>query len=156
MGWLFQSRLRAARRKRRQRGNAAIEIALLSPWIFFLFIGVCDVGFYTTEMIGVENAARVAAEYTSQNATVAADSAGACARALNELGALPNVGSQTDCSSSVSSNAVVVTTATVTGPDSEPATSVTVSYRGAQLIPIPGTLTGALTITRSVKMRIKP
>ena len=86
-------------RNRRQRGSAVVEVSLLAPWILFLFVGMFDMGMYTYSMIGVENAARVAAEYTSQNTSVAADKDGACTRAMAEMAMLPNVSSQANCDS---------------------------------------------------------
>lgn len=46
-------------RSLRNRGHAVIEVALLSPWIFFLFVGTLDMGFYTHALIATQNAARV-------------------------------------------------------------------------------------------------
>jgi len=140
---------------RRQRGSALIEVSLLAPWILFLFIGAFDMGFYTYSMVGVENAVRVAAEYTSQSATVAADSSGACTRVLAEMTGMPNVGTQSNCNSG-GGNTVVVTASSVSGPDTLPATQVSVTYTGNRLIPIPGLLIGQLNITRTIQMRVKP
>ena len=147
--------------KDRERGSAVVEISLLAPWILFLFVGVFDMGMYTYSMMGVENAARVAAEYTSSSPSVAADATGACTRVLQEVSMLPNVSSQADCNSG-GSNTVVVTatsldnTTTPQSVDGKLATQVQVSYTGQQLIPIPGLLMGKLTITRIVEMRVKP
>jgi Flp pilus assembly protein TadG len=143
------------RRKRWQRGNAIIEFSLLAPWVLFLFVGVFDMGFYTTAMIGVENAARVAAEYTSQSTLTASDATTACNLAQAEMALLPNVHSQPNCNAG-GGNTVVVTAAAGPGPDALPATTVTVTYTGGQLIPIPGLLMGQLNLTRSVVMRVKP
>jgi len=110
-------------------------------------------------MIGVENAARVAAEYTSSNSTIAADTTGACTRVLAEMTGMPNVGTQTDCNATTSTNTVIVTASSVSGansPDSDPATQVSVTYTGPSLIPIPGLLMGQLNITRTITMRVKP
>ncbi|HLK49286.1 MAG TPA: TadE/TadG family type IV pilus assembly protein [Bryobacteraceae bacterium] len=144
-----------------QRGSATIEISLLAPWLLFLFVGMFDMGIYTYTMIGVENAARVAAEYTSQNPNVASDSAGACTRALAEMAMLPNVGSQSNCNAGGGNTVVVSATALGSSPlpasvDGQPATQVQVTYTGNQLIPIPGLLMGRLNITRSLQMRVKP
>src|SRR6516165_6056365 len=87
------------RPKRRDQGSAVIEMALIAPWFLFLFIGVVDVGFYCYDLIAVENAARVAAEYTSTGTDKAADSDGACTRVRAELGSLPNVSGLANCSS---------------------------------------------------------
>lgn len=142
--------------KQRERGNAVLEVSLLAPWILFLFVGVFDMGFYTTAMLGVENATRVAAETTSQNTTVAGNSDLACTKAMLEMAMLPNVHSQANCNAATTTNTVIVTAAMVSGPDGKPATSVSVTYRGGQLIPIPGLLMGRLNLTRNVQMRVKP
>lgn len=128
-----------------------IELTLLVPWFLFLFVFTIDMGFFNYSMISVENAARIAAEYTSQSSSTAADSTDACTLVLNELVALPNVGtSVTSCSALP----VIVTASSVTGTDGSPATSVTVTYQTKQMIPIPGYLMGQLTFNRTVQMRV--
>lgn len=141
----------AIRRPRPNRGSALIELTLFIPWLFFLFAGVVDMGFYTYDLIAVENAARVAAEYTSQNSSLQADQADACTLVLNELGMVTHSGS-----SPCNAAPVIVTAAAATGPDGNPATSVTVTYQSSQLIPIPLLLTGKLNVSRTVQMRVKP
>jgi Flp pilus assembly protein TadG len=147
--------------KTRERGSAVVEVSLLAPWILFLFVGMFDMGMYTYSMMGVENAARVAAEYTSQNINVAADGTGACTRALAEMTMLPNVGAQANCNSG-GSNTVVVSaqavdsTTTPASVDGKSATLVQVTYTGNRLIPIPGLMMGQLNITRWVEVRVKP
>src|ERR1035441_6069459 len=92
----------------RERGHAVLETALMLPWVLFLFVGAFDFGFYNYALISTENAARVAAWYTSQTATTATDATTACTYALAELSALPNVGAgMTTCNA-----APVVVTAT--------------------------------------------
>ena len=59
-------------RRRRQRGSSLIELSLMAPWFLFLFVAVVDIGFFCNDVIAVENAARVAAEYTSGSSTTAA------------------------------------------------------------------------------------
>ena len=137
--------------RRKRRGSSVLELTLLSPWVFFLFIGVVDVGFYSYALISVENAARIAAEYTSQTATTAADQSGACTKVLAELSNLSNVASLTTCGAAP----LTVTATSVAGPDGGAATSVSVTYQTISLIPIPGFLQSQLTVTRNVKMRIK-
>ena len=140
---------------RATRGSAVLELSFLAPWIFFLFVGAFDMGFYSYSLIAVENAARVAAEYTSQNSTTAGDSSGACGKVLPELAMLPNVPSNlTTCNASP-----VVVTATYLaagGPDLKSVTSVKVKYTGLSLVPIPGLLMGRLSFERDVTMRVKP
>lgn len=140
-----------ARKRLRERGSALVELTLLSPWIFFLFVGVVDLGFYSYSLIAVENAARVAAEYTCKSPAVAADLAGACPRVLNELAMLPNMGGVTGCSAAP----LTVTVASLAGPDGAAATSVSVTYNFS-LIPIPGLMAGSLNVTRNVQMRVNP
>lgn len=121
----------------------------MAPWIFFLFVGVFDFGFYAYAFISTENAARVAAMYAA-NAGTYADSGAACSYALDELRDMANVGTGvTTCT------AAPVTVSMVSSNDAngDPSMSVTVAYQTAQLIPIPG-VTGRLTISRTVQMRV--
>ncbi len=140
--------------RRRSAGHAAVEIALMAPWIFFLFIGVLDFGFFAYAAIATQNAARAAAMYTSGGQSVAADVTGACPYVLEELYWLPNVrGNVTSCTAVP----VTVTAQQVASPDGAAigASSLTVAYQTIPLIPIPGLLAGQFTFTRTVVMRIK-
>ena len=135
----------------REPGHAILEAAFLLPWVLFLFVGAFDFGFYNYALISTENAARVAAWYTSQTATTATDATTACTYALAELSALPNVGAgMTTCNAAP----VVVTATKVSGADGLSATQVTVTYTSPQLIPIPGALPGQYTFARTVQMRL--
>ncbi len=69
-----------------------VEMALMSPWIFFLFVGIFDFGYFTYASTCVETAARQAAVRTAQD-TVSQTQPIACTAVLNELNQLPNVGS---------------------------------------------------------------
>jgi Flp pilus assembly protein TadG len=122
---------------------------LLAPWIFFLFVGAVDLGFYSYALISTENAARVAAEYTSTDAATAADSTGACPYVLAELNSMSNVRGLATCTSLP----VTVTAAQVAGPDGAAASSVSVTYQTILMIPMPG-LSGQFTITRTAEMRL--
>ena len=134
-----------------ERGSAFVEFLMLFPMLFFLFIGAFDMGFYCYALIGVEDAVRVAALYTSSQSALAANSAGACQYVRNELAKMPN---KSQFTSGCSALPLQVTAQSITGPDSQPVSKVTVSYRTIQLIPIPG-LGGQLTITRAVQMRVR-
>ena len=134
-----------------ERGHAVMEAALLLPWVLFLFVGAFDLGFYNYSLINTENAARVAAWYTSQSTSTSTDATTACTYALAELSAMPNVGTGvTTCGASP----VVVTASQVTGTDGTEASQVTVSYTSPQMIPIPGLLKGQYTFNRTVQMRL--
>ena len=67
---------RHRRRNGRERGNAVIEVSLLAPWIFFLLVGILDLGFYSYAAIATENAARVAAQYAAAGPSTAGEFAG--------------------------------------------------------------------------------
>ena len=41
------------RRKKREAGNAMVEVALMAPWIFFLFVGIFDFGFERLNLTGI-------------------------------------------------------------------------------------------------------
>jgi hypothetical protein len=141
--------------KRDQHGHAIVELALMSPWIFFLFIGIFDFGFYAYAAISTQNAANMAALYTSAESTTAGDSATACAYALNELNKLPNARTLTTCSAYpviVSATANPVGCVPVTAPCDS---TVSVTYRTVPLIPIPGVV-GQMTFTRTAVMRVHP
>jgi Flp pilus assembly protein TadG len=137
------------RNNRCRRGHAVIEVALLAPWIFFMFIGAVDLGFYNYAIISTENAARVAAEYTSASTAKATDSVGACPYVLAELNSMSNVRGLTTCTSLP----VTVTATQVAGPDGAQASSVSVTYQTILMFPIPG-LAGQFTITRTAEMRL--
>jgi hypothetical protein len=135
-------------------GSSIIELTLLVPWILFLMAGIVDLGFFTYSLIAVENAARVAATYTSKSHAAASHQAGACDRVLLEMARVPNLGG---VSSTCNAAPLIVTAERIpAGPDGEEATSVTVTYQGAALIPIPGLLLGRLNVTRNVQMRVRP
>ena len=135
----------------RRAGNSIIEFSLMAPWILFLFAGAFDWGFYAYALISVQNATRVAAQYSSLNSTTAIDSATACSYVLSELKGEPNIGTTV---TSCGALPLIVTATSITGPDSAPAAQVQVTYRTVQLVPIPGLLAGQFTLVRTVVMRI--
>jgi hypothetical protein len=136
---------------RRPKGQAVLEVALLSPWIFFLFVGALDMGFYTHDLIVTQDAARVAVEYTSSQEGSSKDSAGACQYALAEMGTLTNLRSVSSCSALP----LIVVANSVIGVDGAAASSVSVTYQTVRLIPIPFLLPQQLTVTRTVQMRVR-
>jgi Flp pilus assembly protein TadG len=148
---LHASHQKQGNRRRRTRGGAVLELALISPWFFFLAIGALDWGFYGYALISMQAAARSAVLYTAGDAAKAVDNDKACAIVLGELRSLPNVGtSTTTCTSNP-----IVTATTITGPDSAPGAQVSVRYQSVSLIPIPGILAKQFTITRIAKMRLR-
>jgi Flp pilus assembly protein TadG len=150
---------------KKKSGHAVIEASLLAPWIFFLFVGVFDFGFYSYAAIATQNAARIAAMQTSDNTKTSADDVLACQYAVQELQMLPGIPKVTSLASTpacptatggiTNTFPLSVDAQSVTGPDGAPATRVAVTYRTVQLVPIPGLLTGRLQLTRVVEMRLK-
>jgi len=138
-------------RRQRQRGGAIVEVALLAPWIFFLFVGVYDFGFYAFAMISTQAAARAAALSQAQVSTATVSP---CTAALGELDLLLNVsGNCTTVAGVSTASPVGVDLATVAGADGQTATQATVRYQTIPLIPIPGLLTGRATFTRISQVR---
>src|ERR1700731_2757751 len=74
---------------KREGGSSIVEVALLAPWIFFLFVGIFDFGFYSYAAICTQSAARAVALSQAQSATAAVTP---CNAALGEMKMLPNVG----------------------------------------------------------------
>lgn len=128
-----------------------LEMAILGPWVFLLFIGALDWGFYASALISVQSAAHSAVSYTSTSTTTATNTDAACQIVLAEIRKLPNVGSgTTTCGSNP-----VVTAESWTGPDTQPGAKVTVTYQSISLIPIPGLLRKQFTVTRIAVMRLR-
>jgi Flp pilus assembly protein TadG len=129
-------------------------MALLAPWFFFLFIGVVDVGFYCYDLIAVENAARVAAEFTSSGTSNAANQGGACTMVKLELASVPNI---SGIAGPCNSLPLIVTATSSQGLGGNGTkTTVTVTYQTQKLIPIPGLLQGQFTFSSTAVARVKP
>jgi len=164
--------------KRREQGGAIVEVALLAPWIFFLFVGVFDFGFYAYGIICTQNAARAAATQTASSVGVQSASI-ACDAAWNELRGLPNIaGATKDCTTlpviviqrtlcdstkvlptslrpSCVSGSSCADCGSTADPNGHSASSqVSVQYQSIPLAPIPGILAGQMTITRIMESRI--
>lgn len=130
------------------------------PWLFFLFVGVLDFGFYAYAAICTQNAARVAAIQTASDSSLAGNNGYACTLVLPEMSHLPNATNLSTCATSASAvndtQPVAVVASSVTGPDGNPATQVAVTYRTIPMIPIPGVMMGRMTLTRVATMRVQP
>jgi Flp pilus assembly protein TadG len=146
------------RRPMGQRGHAVVEVSLMAPWIFFLFVGTLDFGFYAYAAIATENAARTAVQQTSIDVNTAIDTTTACKYALAEMKSLPNMVGVTTCGSgTVSASAplsVTVANPVLVGPDGASAAQVTVIYQTMNMISIPGLVSNQFTLVRSAEMRV--
>jgi len=171
------------KRKRGERGGSIVEIALLSPWIFFLFVGILDFGFYAYAGICTQNAARAVALSQAQTATATVSP---CVAALGELTMLPNIGYAPASSLCNAVTGLPAVTSTVpvnvcvgilnstavsvcglpaakcadcdyayTSPTTPAATSLeaVVTYQTIPLVPIPGILMGQMTLSRRAEER---
>lgn len=140
---------RLANRKR-ERGSAFVEFALLFPMLFFMFVGAFDAGFLCYALTATQNAARVAALYTSSPGKQS-DAATACLYVRAELQMMPNFA---QLPAGCSASPLLVSLSSGNGPDGHPAATVTVAYTTLRLVPIPG-LSGQITIRRTAEMRVR-
>jgi Flp pilus assembly protein TadG len=144
--------------KRNTRGSAIVEAALMAPWIFFLFMGVFDAGFYAYSGISTQNAARAAALAQAESSTTTP-----CAAALAEMNMLLNTSGVSTCTALP----VIVTVNTLDGsscPDAGDGSAsanasspfcvqASVQYQTIPLFPLP-VLTGQWTFTRTAYVRL--
>jgi Flp pilus assembly protein TadG len=140
-------------RRKSQRGGSALEMALMLPWYMFLFVGTFDWGYYAHSLISTESAARVAALYTSQSSSTAANQSVACILANEELRVATNISSTG--TPTCAASPLIVTASSVTGPDNNAASQVTVTYTTVSLIPIPLLLEKSATFYRVITMRLR-
>jgi Flp pilus assembly protein TadG len=140
------------------RGHAIVELSLMAPWIFFLFVGALDMGFYAYALISVQNAARVAAITTARSQGTAGNRQEACELVLREMERLPNVPDAADPNTRLTCDdlpaSVQVDASTDFDADGKRFSRVRVQYETVQLVPIPGLLTGKTTITRTAESRV--
>lgn len=80
-----------------ESGQGLVEVALVTPLLILLLLGVIDLGRYAYEAILVGNAARSGAGYGAQNPYTAVDSGGICDAASYDF-----QGSAVACSGSTS------------------------------------------------------
>ncbi len=132
-----------------------IEVTLMAPWIFFLFVGVLDFGFYAYAFICTENAARAAVLLTSKSRVAATDQASACAIVLNEM-AWAAYGRVVSPSCSAAPLVVNATLLPNGGLDGTDAAQVEVQYTTIPMMPIPGAMAGSFVVDRKWQMKIDP
>jgi Flp pilus assembly protein TadG len=70
---------------RSESGQALVELALVTPLLILLVIGVIDIGRYAYQGILVGNAARAGAGYGAQNPYTAGDPTGICDAASDDF-----------------------------------------------------------------------
>jgi hypothetical protein len=151
----------SASRRERSGGNAVVEVALMLPWILFLFVGIFDFGFYSYAAIATQNAARAVAMASATGNSNDTP----CAVALGELHGL--LGLPATCAALP---LIVLPPETLSAtPDASGRTCAdcalnatassilaTVTYRLPNFAPIPGIMNGQLTLTRTAEVRVNP
>lgn len=131
-----------------QRGNAAVEVGLMLPWLIFTFMGILDFGFCMSSLIATENAARVVAMYgAASSSNLANISSVACTFASAELKYAPTP--VTACGTALS-----VITSSNSNFSAFTEVKVTVTYT-VTLLKIPGIIPGSLAISRTVALPVR-
>jgi Flp pilus assembly protein TadG len=75
---------RRTARRATQAGQALLEVALVTPLLLLLALGIIEIGRYAYYSILVADAARAGAQYGAQNLATAADTAGIRTAAEND------------------------------------------------------------------------
>jgi Flp pilus assembly protein TadG len=124
-----------------RRAVAAVELAVLLPFLMFLFVIGVDFARVFYHSLTLTNCARNGAFYGCQDATHAADTAGIQTAALADAGNL--------------SPAPTVSSTTTTDADGNSCVQVTTTYTFQTITSYPG-VPSSLTLTRTVQMRTAP
>jgi Flp pilus assembly protein TadG len=128
-------------RHRQRRGTAAVELAVLLPFLCFLFVVTVDFARIFYFSITVANCASVGALYGSADPTAANDTAGILARVQKDAGNLD-----------LKKLTVTSTTDSASNPTK---VTVTVSYPFGTITNFPG-VGNYTTLTRTVQMNVTP
>ncbi|MFL5240482.1 MAG: TadE/TadG family type IV pilus assembly protein [Gemmataceae bacterium] len=128
-------------RFRRRRGVAAAELAILLPFLAFLFIAAVDFGRIFYFYVTITNCARGGALYASSDATHTSDTTGITNAALADS---PNL-----------SPSPTVSSTTGTDGAGNAYVQVTVNYTFQTITNFPG-IASSTTLSRSVRMRVAP
>ena len=141
-------------RQHSAKGHAVVEVALIAPWIFFLFIATLDFGFYIYWLMAVTNASRTAALHASINGV---SQATACNEVLNEMrGVLGWEAANAAATCNAPPLTVTVTpldsTTTPLSADASSSVVVSVQWETVPMIWVPG-IDNQFTIRRDSEMR---
>lgn len=148
--WEFECGKRGHR-----RGQSIIEVSLLAPWIFLLFIALFDFGVYAYSALATANAARAAALATAREEGSANSQVRACDVAKEEMKRMWNAGPMLDPLFTCSTAPLQVQAALIDALDDSDAcaTRVSVTYTSPPLFPLPFMM-GQFTLTRVAEMRV--
>ena len=131
-------------------GHAIVEFALMSPWIFSLFVGSLNLGLLYASLTATENGSRAAAMHLSASPWATTDVAGACEAAMQEVRTLPNAQVPAGCEADPLRLAVVYSE----GLAGDQSVRVTLTYTPTRLIalaPVPD----SLVLSRTAEMRVR-
>jgi len=142
---------------RQRRGNAAIELSILSPPLILLLVGAADYGAATYRQMQVQHAAQAGAEYAMKYgfASTAIATAVTSATALTGVTATPAPAQSCGCASGATiTTATCGSTCAATGLAA--GTYVTVSAQGSYttIVPYPG-IPSTFALSGSSTVRIK-
>jgi len=155
---VMHSRTSVAGLGRDRRGSAMIEFCFMLPWYVFLFVGTFDFGFYAYSLIATTTAAREVAAYCSATSTTCStgtEQTSVCTNlVITQLNYMPNVGSTVTTCSASPLTLTITYTAAASCPDGNACVTAQVSYVTPQLFPIPNALSGNLSITKTIVMRL--
>jgi Flp pilus assembly protein TadG len=118
-----------------------VELAVLLPFLLFIFVAAVDFGRIFYYEVAVTNCARSGALYGSTDATHAADTQGIQTAAVAEAPELTSI----------------LTVSSTTGTDSagNPFVAVKVTYPFKTITNFPG-IPSSATVSRTVQMRVNP
>jgi Flp pilus assembly protein TadG len=139
-----------------QAGQALLEVALVTPLLLLLAVGIIEIGRYAYYSILVADAARAGAQYGAQNLATAADSAGIRAAAENDGQNLAplNVTVQQECGCTGSSIGGACPATTCASPNHALVyVKVTVSGKFNSLFKYPG-IPSSITCDSTELMRV--
>ena len=130
----------------------------MMPWIFFLFVGVFDFGFYSYAAITTQNAARVAA-MAGALGSGAPNATATCNLVVAEMNSLPDTQTYVpgtyvclyDTPPTNTQRIAINTPTTEVESDGSTAVVITVMFRPMAMIPIPGMFNGPVTVYRTAK-----
>jgi Flp pilus assembly protein TadG len=124
-----------------RRAVAAVELAVLLPFLMFVFVAGVDFARVFYHCITLTNCARNGAVYGSADATHAADTAGIQAAALADATNL--------------SPTPTITSAVGTDADGHPCVQVTAAYTFRMITSYAG-IPSSFDLSRTVQMRVAP
>ena len=142
--------------QRSNAGVAAVEFALLLPWLVMLMLCMTDMGLAIYAKMRVQNAAQVGAQYAAYHGFDTAAISSAVAQAVNFSGLALSPSPYEFCGCPTSSGVVGAGCASVCPDTLSPGYYITVSSQGtySTLLPYPG-VPKSFTFTSQSTVRVE-